>query len=447
MAVCVTAAFSTGSEAPRWLLTDSLPVYVRIIADTEDESEMQIPDSLYNAIAGSTIFRVNRTELNLNDPWLQEVRDSVLPFANSQELRLVGIDLRGAASPEGPYWNNVRLSKGRAAALREYLSARLDSVADQIWENQTTVAEDYARLLWIMEQRNDPDTELLRGIIDQYGIDDCAAIKKALQRANGGASWKRLLRDIFPELRSARVVLMMQKVHPKCYPPILPTPAEMQEIDIQWQTPTPELAVVTLPKRVKRHMLSVSTNLLYDAFWMPHYGMAPMVNLGLEYYPKSGPWTLKAEFMWPYYHKWSKNKFFQIRDYHLEVRRYFKPGWWHTGPYLAAYVNATKYGIGLSKTKGWQGEGIGGALKAGWVVSLGKGNWRLEFHAAVGGWTSRYDPYVYGNPITKEEDGDYYYDWTGKKQDFKKRNYRFTWFGPTEVGVTLMFDFLYRKVK
>lgn len=419
-------------------------MYVRIVTDVDDPRQMEISDSLYNAIAGSTIFRVNRTELNMRDPWLVEVTDSVLPFANSYELELVGIDLRGAASPEGPYWNNVRLSKGRAAALRTYITDRLTWVADSLWETHTT-AEDYPRLLWMMEQRGDPDTQLLREIIDREGIDHPAEIKAALQRANGGATWRRLLAEVFPELRAARVVLLMRRHYPKLdtgprsMAALRPLPVIAPEIVAQpiWKEPE--------RKPVKRHMLSVSTNLLYDAFWMPHFGWAPMINLGLEYYPKSGPWTLKAEFMWPYYHKWSKNRFFQIRDYHLEVRRYFNPGWWHTGAYVAAYVNATKYGIGLSKTKGWQGEGIGGALKAGYVVPLGKGNWRLEFHIAVGGWTSRYDPYVYGNPIDRTEDGDYYYDWTGKKEDFKKRNYRFTWFGPTEAGITLTFDFLYRK--
>ena len=41
----------------------------------------------------------------------------------------------------------------------------------------------------------------------------------------------------------------------------------------------------------------------------------------------------------------------------------------------------------------------------------------------------------------------YYYKWTGDADLFKKRQYRFTWFGPTRVGITLSYDLLYRRVQ
>ena len=69
----------------------------------------------------------------------------------------------------------------------------------------------------------------------------------------------------------------------------------------------------------------------------------------------------------------------------------------------------------------------------------------MDMHVAVGGYTTRYDPYVYGNPITGAIDDEYYYDYTGKKDKFIKRNQRFNWFGPTEVGVTITYDLLFHK--
>lgn len=206
-------------------------------------------------------------------------------------------------------------------------------------------------------------------------------------------------------------------------------------------------SIATQAEQKRHHILSVSTNLLYDAFYMPHFGWAPMWNAELEYYPKKGNWTLLAAFTSPYYHRWSKQKFFQIRDYHLEVRRYFKPSYCHAGAFLAGYVNNTKYGIGLSKTKGWQGEGVGAALKIGYVWLLCKSaRWRLEASAAFGGFLTRYDPYVYGNPVTGDEDGDYYYDYTGDSNSFKSRNYQRVWAGPTEVALKLRYDLLYRRI-
>ena len=65
--------------------------------------------------------------------------------------------------------------------------------------------------------------------------------------------------------------------------------------------------------------------------------------------------------------------------------------------------------------------------------------------AAVGYLTTKYDPYVWGNPITGAVDGKYYYDYTGKASRFKKRNHRFNWMGPTNLGVQLTYDIIYRK--
>ena len=69
----------------------------------------------------------------------------------------------------------------------------------------------------------------------------------------------------------------------------------------------------------------------------------------------------------------------------------------------------------------------------------------MEFGLQVGWFLAAYDTYQYGNPKTGEEDGWYYYKWTQSKDTFKKRQYRFNWFGPTRVGVTLVYDLLYRR--
>ncbi len=424
---------------------DALPAYV-ILLDSRAavDSFKPLPDSIFNRIAGRTIFRVNRTELNTRDPFVHELTERVFPTANANEWMLMGIDLRGAASPEGPYANNVRLSKGRAKALTDWMKSGLDSVN---LDNAvtTTVAEDYPYLLYLLEQDGDGAAPLLRKLIETHTMERPDLIKRDLQKANGGAVWKRLLRDYFPTVRAARIVLIFRPVHLPAFEPVgAPEPEPLAITPIE--SALPEIPYCATIER--RHALAISTNILYDAFYMPNFGWAPMPNINLEFFPRRGNWTYRAQFMWPYYHKWSKHKFFQIRDYHLEVRRYFNPGFYHTGLYAAAYINGNIYGIGFNARKGWEGEGFGGALKIGYVLPLGKGSrWRLDFHAAVGGYYTRFDPYVWGNPITGEIDGDYYYDWTGGSHSFHKRNHRLTWFGPTEVGVTISYDFLFWRSK
>ena len=104
------------------------------------------------------------------------------------------------------------------------------------------------------------------------------------------------------------------------------------------------------------------------------------------------------------------------------------------------------YGIGFGKTKGWEGEGGGGGLSAGWVWPLNrKGNLRLEVSASLGVLYTRFDPYVYGNPINGQEDGLYYYDYLGNTSEFRERNHQLFWVGPTNLGLHLTYDIIYRK--
>ena len=75
------------------------------------------------------------------------------------------------------------------------------------------------------------------------------------------------------------------------------------------------------------------------------------------------------------------------------------------------------------------------------------GSLRLEVSAQVGAFVTKYDPYVWGNPVTGTITGDYYYDFTGRSSDFKKRNHRFFWLGPTNFGIHITYDIIYRKRK
>ena len=103
--------------------------------------------------------------------------------------------------------------------------------------------------------------------------------------------------------------------------------------------------------------------------------------------------------------------------------------------------------IRLAK-KGWEGEGGGAGLTIGHTCKLNKkGSLRLEFSLSAGAFITVYDPYVWGNPINGTIDGLYYYDYHGSTSSFKERNHRFMWFGPTNAGIHLTYDIIYRKKK
>lgn len=422
--------------------------------------------------AGKVVFRVNRFDVLTNDSLLTLLEDEVLPLINGDSLRLARIVLRGAASPEGPYRNNQMLGRRRVEMLANFLRARLTiPVCEEDLEIEA-VSEDYRLLLAMMRRAGDREADLVERLCDRHlPKDEYTLLKNKLQLVHGGALWKRLLRDYFPQLRATRLVLFFEKAPMPVQPeqpevpeepispiepiePISPTePEEPTEID-----ETPDTTLPNLVRVPRREILSIKTNLLFDFAYMPGYDRwCPIPNVALEFYPLHGHFTVGASFDCPWWQHYWDHKFFQIRNYQVEGRYYLRSGDILSNPpgegpafrglYFSAYAHLGLFGICFDENHGWEGEGIGGGLGIGYMQRLGKkGHWRLEFGAQVGFLRCGYDPYQFENPVNPAyRDHLYYYKWNGKAKDFRERQYRFNWFGPTRIGVTLSYDILYRR--
>lgn len=432
--------------------------------DVSRDSSDLTDDEFYNR-AAQVVFPVNKFNLPDNSPLLEELANDVIPELNRDSMRLQGILLRGSASPEGPFRYNARLGKKRAKSLVDFLRERLTfSIDKRILTHQTGI-EDYGTLLLLMRRANDPDYDIVERLVNRH-VPRCeyTLLKKKLSAIQGGKLWKRLNSEYFPQLRTARFILLIEKQQS-------PEPAPAPQLIM----PTDKVAIVSdyapediTPERIpRREFLSIKTNLLFYGVWMPNYNRwCPIPNVGIEYYPKRGHFTFGASLDFPWWRHWSQHKFFQIRNYQLETRYYLRAGSNEAkgtngthesykanrgaafrGFYLLGYVHAGLFEIGFDKDTGWKGEGFGAGVGAGYMLPISKnGHWRLDFGLQVGWMTCRYDPYQYENLVNLDyHDGLYYYRWTGKASDFKKRQYRFNWLGPTRVGITLTYDLLYRR--
>ncbi|MDE5786418.1 MAG: DUF3868 domain-containing protein [Duncaniella sp.] len=75
-------------------------------------------------------FVVNRTELKPdyrgNRAEIEKILKSIDLVANDPEAIITAITIKGYASPEGPYSNNVRLAMGRTNTLKEYVQAECE---------------------------------------------------------------------------------------------------------------------------------------------------------------------------------------------------------------------------------------------------------------------------------------------------------------------------------
>lgn len=198
------------------------------------------------------------------------------------------------------------------------------------------------------------------------------------------------------------------------------------------------------PSPCRQPLLAIKSNLLFDFAYMPKYGFCPLPNAALEYYPRKGYWTLGASLDSPWWNKKGTHKFFQARNWQAEVRRYMRcrnASFEHL--FIQAYAHVATYSVSLNGKSGWRGEGCGAGLGLGYVYSLSE-RWRIEAGVQFGGFFTQYDPYVFGDPIDRIDNGYFYYDWEGRTEDFQLRQYRYTWVGPTRVGLTISYNLLLR---
>lgn len=448
--------------------------YPYILFVESGDSISDFGDDAFLDIAAPIIYPVNKYTLPQRDKTFRQIADEVIPRLNRDSMRVRHIVFRGAASPEGPFRWNKFLSEHRAQALSDYMRQHMVYPPAEEYIATHTIAEDYPLLCAMMKRAGDPDYALVRAICDEhYAAGRLATLKRKLQTAKRGELWWRLLKQYYPQLRAARVIIYIEKA-------VAPEPAQTVEeveepepivpvdtvavapVDTIVETPLPQLPIyrpveVKLPRR---EMLSVKTNLLFYGIYMPGYDRyCPIPNIAIEYFPRHGHFTYGASFDMPWWQDYDGHKYFQLRNYQLETRYYLRSGDERLNPpgqgaafrglYLQGYVHAGLFGICFDADRGWVGEGVGAGIGAGYVLPLTrKGHWRLEFGLQAGFFTCKYDPYQFENPVNPNyRDGLYYYKWTGKPSAFKKRQYQWSWLGPTRIGITLSYDLLYRRIQ
>lgn len=424
-------------------------------------AQVKTTDSVFIHHSRPVEFIVNK--INISDADRKWITDSLIP--ELQALGDRGIILgRATASPEGPYANNVRLARERRASM-DVLLRSYGINTNRI--RYDVVSEDYPLLRTLMWLQHDSSLPIVEKFIQQYQGKD-AQLKKALKAYDGGRLWQYILHQYFPKLRAVRIMAIDKQLVDV---PSLSELASSQSLGA-WMLTAPATyepdrqpnihvdVPFALGKQPRRELLSVKTNLLFDFAYMPGYDrFCPIPNVALEYYPLHGHFTYGASFDGPWWQHYDAHKYFQLRNYQLHTRYYFRSGdiayrrpgegAAFKGFFVSAYAHAFLYNICFGEKRGWEGEGWGAGLGLGYVVPLGRSeHWRLDFGLQAGFFQTDYDPYQWRCPIDPDKDEvKYYYKWYGEAKDFKKRQHRYTWMGPTRLEITLSYDLLYRKNK
>lgn len=453
----------TTSAQPAKVVGRDMAFYARYpyLQLSDGSIRTELTDDEFLDQCAKVIFPVNIFELPKHDDLLKELEEVVIPRLNADSLTLQHILIRGAASPEGPFVFNKMLGENRGKALFDFINSRLAFPVDDSHFSMQVEIEDYRLLCALMRRAGDSDYPVVKEICDYYlSYGNYADLKQQLKKVQGGRLWQRLLKEYYPNLRAARVIIYLQDARNL---QDLPEPVSVAD----GNPVAPELhTVIDLSNYIfplqlagpRRELLAVKSNLLLDVAYMPGYDRwCPIPNVAVEYYPKHGHFTFGASFDFPWWRDYWGHKYFQVRNYQLETRYYFRSGDIALNPpgqgaafrgfYLQGYVHAGLFGICFDADRGWVGEGMGAGIGAGYVMPLTQdGHWRLEFSAQLGYFVCKYDPYQFENPVDPNyRDHLYYYKWTLDPSLFKKRQYRFNWLGPTRIGVTLSYDLLYRR--
>ena len=366
---------------------------------------------------------------------------------------------RASTSPEGSSYINIRLAQARKNSMNALLRS-YGIQADRI--RYDVVPMDFALLRTLLRLEHDAYYPVLDSLFNKYG-NNVLQLKEAAIRQDQGKFWLHLYHNYFPRLRSVRIMAINKSLARTEKPQmdILISSIQRPLLSLDSMMPRQEIIPLSsIGKAYRRELLSIKTNLLFDLAYMPGYNrFCPIPNVAIEYYPLHGHFTYGASFDGPWWQDYDAHKYFQLRNYQLHTRYYLQSGdvalrqpgkgAAFKGFYLSSYAHAYLYNICFGEKRGWEGEGWGAGLGFGYVLPLDrKEHWRMEFGLQAGFLNTRYDPYQWLCPVDGDKDKQvYYYKWYGDAKDFKKRQHRYTWIGPTRLEVSLSYDILYRKSK
>lgn len=151
-------------------------------------------------------FPVNRTELYpdymTNPAELRKITGTIDSVRGDKDITITSIFIKGFASPEGPYDNNVRLAKGRTATLKQYVENLYHFAPGFI--RTDFLPEDWPGLKKYVEGSSLANRAAILAIIDSPLEPDA---RDAKLKATYPADYDFLLRTVYPSLRHSDYVI------------------------------------------------------------------------------------------------------------------------------------------------------------------------------------------------------------------------------------------------
>lgn len=141
-----------------------------------------------------------REDFRQNKETLARIMDMVKRIEADSLSEVKKIRIVGLASPEGPTELNIRLSRNRAQALKDYLVQHDVKLSDDIYE-LIAAGEAWADLRDVLQESSLEGKDELLKIIDE--TPDVNRREILLRRHNGGKSFRYLNQSVFVDQRNS----------------------------------------------------------------------------------------------------------------------------------------------------------------------------------------------------------------------------------------------------
>lgn len=336
-------------------------------------------------------YPINDTELHedYHENW---IRLGIIREYFKKSPRIDSIVIYSYSSPEGRYSYNKYLAEERGKRAREYLLKHLPADRDfpdsLIIVNST--AENWDGLYELIEKQYPySNKQRVLDLISRTDISNDR--KKELLKGLGNQSWSYIKQEILPKLRYAtwvaEWVYVPIVVHRKESGDDIPQVATIQtqaETDTTI-APTIEVPpfVVPVPVReecdsiVKKTILALKTNLLYDA--------ATLLNYSVEFplYRNRLSFLLYHQFPWWTWGKGDNEYCIRFLSVGGEARCWFGSKDRFNGHFLGIYGESGKYDFEFQREICYQGEFYTAGLSYGYALPVAK-NLNMEFSISAG---------------------------------------------------------------
>lgn len=326
------------------------------------------------------IYKVNKYTLYPNAQ-TDSILTTIRWAQQDPRVRLAYVWIGGSASPEGPVRWNKQLGHYRSRALADYILAHTD-LPDTLLHVEN-LAEDWESTRYTLQQIDFPHREQILHIIDTEP--DWIRRKAQIRALDGGRTWTRLVREVFPPFRNSRLVIVCyeQPELPSIVTYDAPPVTDLRQEVYERLTPIP----FTSEQPARRRVILLKSNLLAVT-------TALVANLGFEV-ELARHWSLDVPVYYSPYDLFKETRKVRVLAAQPEVRYWLREV--SQRHFIGLHTHVAGFNIALNDHGCYQDPNHalwGMGLSYGYALPFGKNKrWGAEFTVGFGFADYKYDEY------------------------------------------------------